>query len=340
MKADRNICIIVAFLSLLSFKSHSQDFTFVFYNVENLFDIYDDEHINDEEFTPEGQKNWNYDRYIEKIDHISRVLTGIGEWKLPAIVGLCEIENRKVLLDLIDHRLLKEQDYEVIHQNSPDRRGIDVALLYDKNVFSPLVSVWYEIRFKTDTGLRTRDILYVKGEIYQKDTIHVFINHWPSRWGGIEATVPKRVETARQLKEVTDSIFAADNEANILIAGDFNDTPADSSLIKVLNAADDLGEGAEYLINLMYPIHMEGKEGTLKYRENWEIYDQIIVSSSLMKLENSRLSLSGPYIYRPDFLITEDERYLGMKPFRTYSGPKYHGGFSDHLPVFVRFESY
>ena len=333
--------LFILILSLTGIRGQilGQEFTFMFYNVENLFDTTDDTLTADEEFTPEGDKHWTLNRYQVKLDNIARVMRGIGRWDLPAIVGLCEVENRKVLMDLTGHRLLSEADYRIIHRNSPDRRGIDVALLYKDKVFYPIRSRWIPIFFGSDAERTTRDILYVKGKLYDSDTIHIFINHWPSRWGGVEASEPRRVEVARRLKELTDSIFLTEIDANIIIAGDFNDNPADSSIYKVLSAGKGGDQSEKGLINLMYGINISKDGGTLKYRENWEVYDQIIVSSSMKKLKHTKLLLDGPFIYSPEYLLEKDERYLGDKPFRTYSGPRYLGGFSDHLPVYVRFVS-
>ena len=330
---------ILANIMLVSQQAKCQGFSFVFYNVENLFDIKDDPNTNDEEFSPEGDKHWTYERYHEKIDHIARVLVGVGKWELPAIVGLCEVENINVLFDLAGHRMLKEGTYKILHQDSPDRRGIDVGLLYRPDVFEPIYTKWIQISFQSDTSLRTRDILYTKGIVFKADTLHIFINHWPSRWGGIESSMPKRIEVAERLKFFTDSIFLADTNPNVLIAGDFNDTPEDSSIMKVLDARPEMTD-QEDLVNIMYPMHAKGQSGTLKYRENWEIYDQIIVSPAIMELEYSALIANGPFIFNPEFLLVADERYLGAKPFRTYAGPQYLGGFSDHLPVYVRFQPY
>lgn len=320
------------------FCQEGNGFTFVFYNVENLFDTEDDPLVRDEEFLPDGDKAWHLDKYYTKIDHIARVLTGIGEWDLPEVVGLCEVENKGVLYDLVDHRLLENYGYKIIHKDSPDERGIDVALLYMNNRFVPIESQWIPICFPFDSSLRTRDILYVQGVIDSKDTLNIFINHWPSRWGGVVASMPKRLYVASVLRSVIDSIQYNNEHRNILIAGDFNDTPADSSLKSVLGAGYSEEDDALHLVNLMMPMHESGKSGTLKYKEHWEIYDQIIISPSMFKLSYSGLKLNGPFIYDAPFLLQEDERYLGIKPYRTYSGPRYLGGFSDHLPVYISFE--
>ncbi|MDT8394478.1 MAG: hypothetical protein RQ761_11575 [Bacteroidales bacterium] len=313
----------------------TQSIDFVFYNVENLFDVKDDPGTNDEEFLPDGVKRWTYDRYQTKVDHIARVLVGIGKWELPALIGLCEVENAHVLYELAGHRLLEEADYTIIHRDSPDRRGIDVALVYDPDVFTPLFRKWIGINFMQDPDILTREILYVKG-LAMNDTLHIFINHWPSRWGGVEASMPRRLHVAGILKWHCDSILSNNRNASILIGGDFNDTPADSSIFSVLGAGPHTTCDKHELINLMYPLHTSGQQGTLKYRENWEIYDQIIVSANMLVSDKVQIAGAEAFIYNAGYLLEDDERYLGKKPFRTYSGPRYHGGFSDHLPVYVR----
>jgi len=318
-----------------AFGQDDQSMRFVFYNIENLFDIDDDSLTNDEEFTPDGEKRWTYSKYIKKLDQLAKTLTGIGEWQIPAIVGLCEVENRNVLMDLTAHRLLKDYRYHIIHRDSPDRRGIDVALLVQTDIFEPLGSMWLEVKFPFDTALTSREILYVKGLLFGSDTLHIFINHWPSRWGGKEYTQTKRIQAARVLKYYTDSLFKALSDPSILIAGDFNDTPLDSSVHKILNARAEISEGTQGLFNLMFPIYSAGSSGTLKYRANWEVYDQIIVSGALLDSKGLKVEGKKAHIFKQDYLLIEDEKYMGYKPFRTYSGPSYKGGFSDHLPVYI-----
>ncbi len=334
----KKIAFLLLLISSIYPASQAQEACFVFYNVENLFDTENDPATADDEFTPEGEKHWTYDRYASKLDRIAQVLTAIGGWELPAIVGLCEVENRKVLLDLANHRLLKEYGYEILHRDSPDERGIDVAMLFKRAAFNPIAVRWIPIRFKSDTSDRTRDILYVKGLLLKSDTLHVFINHWPSRWGGTEVTMPGRFETAYHLYLATDSIFKSDPGANILIAGDLNDTPEDLSVSHVLKAQDPGGKIRDgNLYNLMTAHHQAPGKGTLKYQANWQVFDQIIVSANLLHGADSVRMNGGAGIFDAEFLFEDDERYLGVKPFRTYSGPQYLDGYSDHLPVYLRF---
>lgn len=322
----------VCFLSSFLHAQESSSVKFCFYNVENLFDTYDDSLSADEEFLPGGDKSWSKARYYKKIDQIARTLTGIGGWELPGIVGLCEIENIDVLYDLCEHRLLKTSGYEIIHKDSPDRRGIDVAILYIPSEFEVIHSQWIGISFPFDSSILTRDILYVKGLIGHSDTLHIFINHWPSRWGGIEASMPKRLYVAQVLKCFSDSILQAGLDQHILIAGDMNDTPRDSSMVSVLGACVVAEDDPGTLYNLMTLSSLGGPGGTLKYRADWEIFDQIIVSGSLLNNTDS-FFVTEADIYSAEYLLIEDEKYMGKKPFRTYLGPSYIGGFSDHLPV-------
>ena len=296
----------LALLSLgLSIQLNGQDTLsaqFVFYNVENLFDISDDSLSLDDEFTPDGDKRWTGNRYYHKLDGIAKTLTSLGGWELPAVIGLCEIENYKVLDDLRKHRLLASYGYEIIHKDSPDRRGIDVAMLYKAGIFDPLLSNWIEIRFPWDTNFVTRDILYVKAVMFRSDTIHMFINHWPSRWEGVEVSRPNRLAVARQLRIVVDSLFKAEIHPNIIIAGDLNDTPTDSSVFSVLGAISTTSTDIKCLYNLMYPFHKLG-QGTLKYQGNWDVFDQIIVSGHLLNGAGIKVRNNEAYIFNEKFLL-------------------------------------
>jgi predicted extracellular nuclease len=329
------VLAICAFLPFSCISQHNESLRFMFYNVENFFDTRDDSLSLDEEFTPGGDKHWTNKRYYKKLDQLASAITAVGEWELPAIIGLCEIENMLVLSDLCAHRLLIEGNYHILHKDSPDRRGIDVAMLYRPEYFDPVEARWIPIRFDADSNLYTRDILFVKGLVFLSDTMNIFINHWPSRWGGVAATSSKRIEVAATLRNYIDSLQAGSVPQNILIAGDFNDSPRDSSLLKVLNAQAVYDHNKSGMYNLMYPHYSSGKTGTIKYQASWEVFDQIIVSGTLLDHETLYIQDGEAHIFSAGFLLQEDERNLGEKPFRTYSGPKYIGGFSDHLPVYI-----
>lgn len=303
----------------------------MFYNVENLFDTIDDPLIRDEEYLPESELEWVSWKYYDKTNKLAQVIANVGGMELPDIVGVCEIENRGVLQNLVKAAPLEKGNYKIVHYDSPDRRGIDVGFLYRAEKFRLLYSHNLRLNLDADTNFKTRDILYVKGIAFQEDTLHLFVNHWPSRSGGQEASEPKRMAAADLLKKTTDSIFQVQPNAKILIMGDLNDTPRNKSVFDVLGASNDTCENGR-LVNLMYQADKD--LGTHKYRGEWAYLDQIIVSKGLMN-GNLNVSNSGATVFRGAFLLEEDTRYTGDFPFRAFRGPRYIGGFSDHLPVFV-----
>jgi len=308
-----------------------------FYNVENLFDVYDDTLKNDDAFTPEGKRAWTKKRFYKKINNLYKTIAGIGEWTPPEIIGLCEVENRAVLTQLIKYTPLKKYNYKIIHFESPDVRGIDVALLYRSDKVNPVFFKNIQVNFDFDSTLKTRDILYVKALLFDIDTVHFFVNHWPSRYSGYNATVPKRKAAALVLRDKVDSLFALNAKANIIIMGDFNDEPERESLSVVLKAkTDTLGINSSDLVNLMYQYQNNSYIGTIKRENSWSVFDQFICSGALFKGQNG-LSVrnSQANIFTEKFLFLDDDKYFGKKLFRTYLGFKYLGGYSDHLPIFL-----
>ncbi len=300
----------------------------MFYNVENLFDIDNDTLTADDEFTPDGVRRWSYTRWDQKTNRIAKVIIASGEEQGVGMVGLCEIENRNVLNRLVFDSPLRNLKYNIIHKESPDKRGIDVALLYKPKVYQPLENRFIAVTLEGDTSYKTRDILYTKGILLDTDTLHIFVNHWPSRYGGVAATIPLRCNAANILRIITDSILNINANANILIMGDFNDYPNDESLTKCLGANFD-GK----LINLA--MHSTD-EGSYKHNGRWGFLDQIIVSRQFLKNEDGSLKIGSPQkVVRLSFLLEPDEKFTGNKPFRTFDGYKYRGGYSDHLPVMV-----
>jgi hypothetical protein len=319
--------------SALSYKNHLR---VVFYNVENLFDTENDSLKNDDEFLPTGMKGWSRSRYWEKLDHIFKTLLAAGEWEPPALVGLCEVENRTVLYDLISRTPIRRLEYQIIHEESPDARGIDVALLYRTDKFRPLHHEAIPIRFPDDPNSRTRDVLYVKGTVFRKDTLHIFVNHWPSRAGGQAESAPKRMFVAKTIRAKVDSLFSVNADACILITGDFNDEPEDESILTGLNAkTDPLTVSSHDLLNGMYP-YLGKFTGTEKHQGHWHLLDQFIFSEGLLHPGKGLSVNSGRgYIFDGAWLLEPDNRFMGIMPFRTYAGPRYLGGYSDHLPVYI-----
>ena len=312
----------------------------IFYNVENYFDTYNDSIKNDDEFLPDKGKFWTKGRYFNKQKHIAQVIAGIGGWSPPELIGLCEIENHRVLSDLIRYTPLKNLNYKIIHKESPDKRGIDVALLYQKKKFSPISYEAIEIRYPFSNST-TRDILYVKGQTTFKDTLHIFVNHWPSRWGGQLETEQKRMYVASVLKSKTDSILISNSSANIIIMGDLNDYPENKSISKVLQAKYNYDKiQNKNLYNLSAYLQNQMHIGSHKHEGKWATLDQFIVSGALLSQTNKiYTSLKDVHIYNAGFLLEADENYSGFTTFRTYIGYKYHGGYSDHLPTFLDLHS-
>lgn len=295
------------------------------YNVENLFDYFDDSLKQDDEFLPFKNRYWTKKKYQLKQQKIAQVIMASGGWEPPAIVGLCEIENRYVLENLTRFTQLKSTSYEFLHKDSPDKRGIDVALLYRPEKFDLLFYDFLQINFPFDSSAKTRDILYAKGLLRNTDTLHIFVNHWPSKFGGEFETKAKRIYLAQKLKAAMDSITLHNQDANIVALGDFNDDPNAESLEILTSNGDYLNllEGLQY------------QYGTHSFENQWSIIDHFIVSESLIQ-SNRKTSIQSNSVKIIDFEFLLSEGSLGNKrPFRTYQGPAYLGGFSDHLPIIV-----
>jgi hypothetical protein len=315
----------------------SQIVRIVFYNLENLYDPYDDTTKLDDEFTSKGIKRWTFSRFLVKLDHLAKTFIAIGEWEPPAMIGICEVENHYVLNKMIYETPLKKYKYKFIHYESADVRGIDVAFLYRPELFRVVFSRNISIHFPSDSLMHTRDILYVKGVVFNTDTVHIFVNHWPSRRGGFTESVPKRRLVAQTLRSALDSLQNNRGDPQIIIMGDFNDEPDQPAICEVLKAEAYSAQTTPVsLVNLMLPKMNNVNEGTHKFQGKWAILDQFMVSGNfLLKKKGLQTSPGSVHIFHAAFLMEEDERFLGGKPFRTYSGPRYTGGFSDHLPVFL-----
>lgn len=305
--------------------------TIAFYNVENLFDTIDDPNTNDAEFLPGGANRWTPQRYQAKLENMARVIAGIGNEMVkggPAIIGLSEIENRGVLEDLINTPPLKELGYEIVHYDSPDRRGVDVGLLYKPSVFKVTNSTSNRLYMPGRTDFFSRDQLVVSGELLG-EPISVIVNHWPSRRSGPEY----REEAAKLSRHLSDSLMKAHKNAKIFVMGDLNDDPIDRSVAKVLGAKGkpaDVNKGD--LFNPMWQLHRDGI-GSLAYRDAWNLFDQIIVSEPVLN-DSKGWKLHKAKVYNDTFLLQKDGPYAGY-PFRTFAGGAYAGGYSDHFPVYL-----
>lgn len=311
-------------------KGEKYDERIMFYNTENLFDTIDDPLIDDAEYLPTAKSNWNTEKYNTKLSHLSQVIEAAG---FPIIVGFSEVENKTVLNDLVKQPALAAKNYAFVHFDSPDERGIDVALLYQSAKFKVQYSKPIKIIFDKEPDDKTRDILYVKGQA-GNETMHVFVNHWPSRREGEELTRHRREAAANTLRKVVDSLFTADKNAQIVIIGDFNDSPTDESMLKDLKTLPSNSKiVTKNLYNLADRFAKEGK-GTHKYKGEWGTLDQIIVSSALFDKKGLYTQADGANIGEFDFLLSPDPKG-GQWTNRTYAGTKYLGGYSDHLPVYL-----
>lgn len=308
-----------------------REYTVLSYNVENLFDTIDDPKIPDEEFLPQSEKKWTGERYQKKLDDLAKVISGVNPSDYPEIIGLVEIENQSVLEDLIHTAALKSHRYGIIHEESPDYRGIDVALLYRRDAFK---EEWHEtlpVVFADDTAFKTRDILHVVGKV-KRNTVHVFVNHWPSRIGGDEKTEPKRILAASVLKRKVDELMTADPNARVIIMGDMNDEPANKSLQETLGAKSP-DSGAK-LVNLMMPDDLKGL-GTYFFSGGWNMLDNLVVSKGMINGKKVKVENNKGEIYQSDWMIFTNKN--GDKtPNRSYVGDKYVGGVSDHFPVYFK----
>lgn len=335
------IVIFFCFLLKINFVFAQKEegvFRMAFYNTENFYDYFDDTLTNDNDFTPRGMKGWNKKRYYHKCNQLFKVIAALNAEEPLIGLGLCEVENERVLRDLCIGTPLRNFHFDFVHFDSYDRRGIDVAFLYRKKYIRILQSAPIPFIFKGDSVPKSRDILYVKAMLMEKDTLHIFVNHFPSKFGGLLATQSKRLQAAQLLCSLVENIQAQDSSAFILAMGDFNDEPSDESLEIGLQCQRPW-RGAPYvkgaIFNLMYPL--EGKVGSHKYQAEWSLIDHFIVNGALMDTAASlHIVPHKTEVFSPAFLLMEDDNYQGDKVFRTFYGSKYLGGYSDHLPIICR----
>lgn len=306
-----------------------------FYNIENLFDTIDNEGVNDLEYTPSGSNKWNSLKYNSKLKNMSYAISRLGLDHSPigaAIVGVCEVENRGVLEDLVKQPNLAARSYDIVHYDSPDRRGIDVALLYNPKLFIVSNSKSYRLRTE-DSNFLTRDQLMVSGYL-MNEKIHVIVNHWPSRSGGELASRPKRNAAAELTRSIVDSLFRVEPRAKIIVMGDLNDDPTNESCAKILGAKrniEDVNEGE--LFNVFWKTLDKGV-GTLSYNSQWNLFDQIIVSHELAHGDRTKLKLWKWEVFNHSFLIQQEGQYKGT-PLRTHAGGTWLNGYSDHFPTLI-----
>ena len=304
--------------------------TVAFYNLENLFDTKRETKKLDHDFTPEGSKKWSEKRYIEKLHKLASTISGIGtetSSTTPILIGVAEVENKKVVKDLIATDPLKGIDYGIVHYNSPDERGIDTALIYLKSNFEVLDSNPITLYIDNTNGQRdtTRDILYIKGKLNGEE-VHVFVNHWPSRRDGEVSTEYKRIVAARTIKAYLSKIEVHHENPNYIIMGDFNDGPLSPSILELMNSGS--------LYNPMEQL-LTPNLGSVNYKGKWLLFDQILISHNFLNYEKNTHSFDKAHIFHHKALREAKGKYKGL-PYRTYVGKKYIGGYSDHFPVYIQ----
>jgi len=334
------VCLVCGIIIYMCGVSQPVDTThcIMFYNVENLFHPTDDSLTADEDFTPTGSYHWTFKKYNRKVSMIGKVILAAGRGDPPWLVGLAEIENERVLKDLCYNSPLRKYGYRYVHYDSPDRRGVDVAMLFRDSCVRILRSRKIPVVFPFDTFARNRDILYAVVQFPSGDSLHVFVNHWTSRYGGYAATVPKRNWYAAVVRQCVDSLMTGDPRAKILITGDFNDYATDESMTEYLRVRE-YGHKLprDTLYNLMLPLARQSLHGSHKHEDFWGCLDQFIVSDAWQTDTTGVRQVGGAEVFDADFLLVDDEKYGGKKNFRTFLGPRYIGGFADHLPVYVMF---
>jgi hypothetical protein len=309
-----------------------------FYNLENLFDTINQPDVNDEEFTPTGGNLYTPTVYLDKLEKLSDVLSQIGSDISPdglSVFGVAEIENITVLQDLVAKEKLKDRKYKIVHFDSPDKRGIDVGLIYNPKYFNPLYAEPLFVPLIGDDGdpYFTRDVLYVYG-MYDGEPMHFFVNHWPSRRGGEEASAPSRALAAGVAQAKIDSINKVDPNAKIILMGDLNDDPTSPSVTRVVKSVGDIKRVKPgIMFNPWVKFYNDGI-GTLAYNDSWNLFDQIIISEPFMDRNQSNFFFQKAMIFSKEFMLQKTGRYRGY-PFRTFDFSVYQGGYSDHLPTYI-----
>ncbi|PBQ32940.1 endonuclease [Sphingobacteriaceae bacterium] len=307
-----------------------------FWNVENLYDTLNDKWKNDEDFTPEGVNRWTGERYWIKIDHLATVIGEMATDITPdglALLGLCEVENKNVVQDLISSSHLKKRNYQFVHIEGPDIRGVDPAFIYNPKYFKVKKAVSYRVKLVTDSAHKTRDILVVSG-FFCGEALTVLVNHWPSRRGGEMASRPNRNAAAKVARKIADSITKADPLSKIVIMGDLNDDPMNECVKKCIGTYADISEAKEdQFFNPMEKPFLKGI-GTLAWQDSWNLFDQIILNKNWLPDDYESWQYYKVRIYNKDYLKADHGNFKGY-PFRTYSGGSYTGGYSDHFASYI-----
>jgi predicted extracellular nuclease len=307
-----------------------------FWNVENLYDTINDPWKNDEEFTPGGANAWNGQRYHAKIEHLAEAISKMAIDVTPdglALLGLCEVENKNVVQDLVNSPALKNRQYKVVHLEGPDARGIDPAFVYNPAYFKVTRSQAYRVKLTVDSMHKTRNILVVNG-LFLGEPVTVLVNHWPSRRSGEVISRQNRQDAATMVRHIADSLMAKHPKNKMIIMGDLNDDPVDESVKKTIGTYGTISMPEEgKFFNPMEQLYKDGI-GTLAYKDNWNLFDQVLLSKAWVPRVYDSWQYYTVRVFNKSFLKNASGRFKGY-PFRTYSGSKYTGGYSDHFPVYI-----
>ncbi|MEX2369680.1 MAG: endonuclease [Bacteroidales bacterium] len=340
MKNIAYLLVLLLFAGQDTFSQRGeQEFTVMFYNVENLFDTIDDPDVRDEEFTPGSSKQWNSERYAKKLSDLTRVILSVPDGTLPAIVGLAEVENEEVLNDLVQQHGLRQHGYRVILVEGNDPRGIDCGMIYRPDLFRYRSHQLIGVDDLSGDDYPLRGILYVQGTGPDGKPLHIYINHWKSRYGGVQETEHLRVYSAITIRKEVDKLLSTEAAPRVIIMGDLNDEPTNKSIFDVLHASGKRKNiSVNDLYNLFYDQHNLDLAGSYSYRGTWQMYDQIIISYSLLNREDGlTVSFDGGKVLKEPWMLYHDERNNAHVPNRTYGGDNYFGGISDHFPIYTTF---
>lgn len=340
----KKISFLIFFLNIIFFavgqKKEFKPIIISFYNLENFYDTVNNTLVNDEEFLPEGPRNYGTDIYLNKVNKLATVISQIGieiNPDGPALLGVAEVENDTVLSDLVHQKLIEKRNYKIVHYDSKDIRGVDVGLLYNPKYFTVEASdkLFVQLPSGSKDAYFTRDILWVKGKL-DGETIHIYVNHWPSRSGGEKRSEPGREAAALVCRKHIDSIAKLEPNAKVVIMGDLNDDPVNSSITNVLNAKGKLLDVRKAgLFNPWLELYKKGF-GTLAYQDAWGLFDQIIISHPWLDKDQEGLFFYQQHIFFKEYMVENKGRYKGY-PMRTWDGNTYRGGYSDHFPTYLVF---
>lgn len=331
----KKMAVFISTLLLLGSVAAQQKVCVAFYNQENLFDTINNPNKNDEEFLPEGKYKWNTERYLNKLDHMAKVIASMNNGAGADFLGLCEVESIEALTDLTKNKQLEKMAYKTLFFEGEDERGIDNAFIYKSSLVKEAKGQSIKINSEGIDGDHTRDILIAELTLKNNEKIFFIVNHWPSRREGEKESEFKRIYVAGEVRKACDAIYAKDAKANIIVMGDLNDEPTNMSVVGTLGATGAVAKTKDKMLyNTVKELAMDG-QGSHKFKNEWSMLDQIIISANLLN-EKSKVSFvqGSAQVYKQDFMLETDEKYKG-NPLRTFAGMKYLNGYSDHLPVMI-----